>query len=294
LNLLPCSATVVQALLAHVFQKPVVGIASVLSAQETVSSSQACDVAPKRDGVQGVSPRTCVSTGVPGVPGLYLVEDFLTPAEEAAIWKELREDRRQLRLEYLSRRRVAHFNRRFIYGANRLTGEGEEVNERPRFYEWMRGRLQNDDPAHAVRIVGDFPFQPGDYPCDQLTVNYYDYSEMGACGIATHVDAHNAFDDAVLIVSLGSYTVMDFARWDTPAEVAAPIGVYLPPRSLAIMSGEARYGWTHCIAEKRTDTVSELLPTLTRGDRISLTWRRGRTRPHVKAECLFPALCDGE
>ncbi|KPA86747.1 hypothetical protein ABB37_00826 [Leptomonas pyrrhocoris] len=286
LYLLPCDVSLMRTMLRCVLQKPVVGIERLLGHGER--AERAHDDEDKR-------PRVCVSQAVPGIPGLYLVEDFLTRGEEAAIWAELHEGRQRLQLEYLSRRRVAHFNRRFIYGANQLTTEGEEVNARPSFYDWMRARLQNNDPAHSMRIVGDYPFHPGDYECDQLTVNYYDYSEMGACGIASHVDAHAAFEDAILIVSLGSYTVMDYTRWDTPAaEAAAPIGVYLPRRSLAVMHGESRYGWTHCIAEKRTDTVSELLPTLTRGDRLSLTWRRGRTQRHLKAECPFPALCDGE
>ncbi|KPI85912.1 hypothetical protein ABL78_5044 [Leptomonas seymouri] len=283
--LLPCDVSLARTMLWHILQKPVVGIERLLRRAEHVEDVGECHDPP---------PRVCVSRAAPGIPGLYLVEDFLTTEEATAIWKELHRDRQALQLEYLSRRRVAHFNRRFIYGANQLTNEGEEVNARPSFYDWMRARLQNDDSAHSVKIVGDFPFKPGDYECDQLTVNYYDYSELGACGIATHVDAHSAFSDAILIVSLGSYTVMDFARWDTPAEVAAPTGVYLPPRSLAVMCGESRYGWTHCIAEKRTDTLTELLPTLTRSDRLSLTWRRGRTQRHFKAECPFPTLCDGE
>lgn len=295
LFLVPCDAAVVRAALHHAFQKPVVGIESLLrpSALPALEDERARGVEAEGAAASSAQ-RICVSTAVRGIPGLYLVEDFLTAAEEAAIWQELHTGRQELRLEYLSRRRVAHFNRRFIYGVNQLTREGEDVNARPSFYNWMQARLQNDDPSHSVRISGDYPFQPGTYPCDQLTVNYYDYSEMGACGIATHVDAHSAFEDAILIVSLGSYTVMDFARWNAPAEVTAPIGVFLPRRSLAVMSGESRYGWTHCIAEKRTDTVSELLPTMTRGDRLSLTWRRGRAQPHRKADCFFPALCDGE
>lgn len=294
LFLLPCRVEAVQAIVGHLFQKPVAGIESLLAASVHERCENGVAAASATTGTLSEGQRTCVGRAVSHIPGLYLVEDFLTPAEEAAIWQELRGHREGLELEYLSRRRVAHFNRRFIYGANALTGEGEAVNPRPSFYAWMRARLQNDDADKAVRITGDYPFGPGDYVCDQLTVNYYDYSEMGACGIATHVDAHQAFDDAVLIVSLGSYTVMEFARWDSPSESAAPSGVYLAPRSLAVMTGEARYGWTHCIAEKRTDTVSELLPTLTRGDRLSLTWRRGRTQRHVKADCPFPALCDGE
>ncbi|KAG5476345.1 hypothetical protein LSCM1_04047 [Leishmania martiniquensis] len=291
---------------SHLLQRPVIGIEPLLSSPLPVSSA----TAKMRRGASlhsvstpsnaslshEASPleRICMSRAVADVPGLFLVEDFVTVEEEKSIWQELYLRREKLTLEFFSRRRVAHFNRRFLYGVNALMAEGEMVNARPSFYAWMRARLQNDADAGGVRIHGEYPFRPGDYECDQLTVNYYDISEVGVCGIAAHVDAHSAFDDAVLIVSLGSYTVMEFARWDAPSEVAAPVGVCLAPRSLAVMTGESRYGWTHCIAERRTETLSELLPTFSRGDRLSLTWRRGRTQRHSKAECPYPALCDGD
>ncbi|CAJ1989627.1 2OG-Fe(II) oxygenase superfamily [Leishmania donovani] len=305
LYLVPCDAAAVRSRVAHLLQRPVVGIERLLPSSTSLScaaaeeerGSQDCSsrARPTQSLSNGAAPpaRTCTSQAVPDVPGLFLVEDFVTADEEKTIWHELHHGRPRLQMEYLSRRRVAHFNRRFLYGVNALTAEGDVTNARPSFYVWMRARLQNDMAAGGVRIDGDYPFRPGDHECDQLTVNYYDYSEVGACGIAAHVDAHNAFDDAVFIVSLGSYTVMEFSRWDAPAEVAAPVGVYLAPRSLVVIAGEARYGWTHCIAEKRTDTLSELLPTFSRGDRMSLTWRRGRTQRHTKAECPYPALCDG-
>ncbi|CAM39304.2 conserved hypothetical protein [Leishmania braziliensis MHOM/BR/75/M2904] len=306
LYLVSCDVAAVCSRVAHLFQRPVVGIESLLLPAPPLM----CSAAKEEQGALGCSistrpgqslsngepllGRRCTSRAVPDVPGLFLVEEFVTAEEEKIIWQELNHGRQQLQLEYLARRRVAHFNRRFLYGVNALTAEGVLVNARPSFYTWMRARLQNDAVAGGVRIDGDYPFRPGDYECDQLTVNYYDYSELGVCGIAAHVDAHSAFDDTVLIVSLGSYTVMEFARWDAPAGVTAPVGVYLAPRSLAVMTGEARYGWTHCIAERRTDTLSELLPTFNRGDRLSLTWRRGRTVRHTQTECPYPALCDGE
>ncbi|KAG5501800.1 hypothetical protein JKF63_04069 [Porcisia hertigi] len=304
LYLVLCDIAAIRPYFHHLLQRPVIGVERLLLSppslwcrdarerRDAAHSSVSTQLSQPLFNGEPLLERRCTSRAVPEVPGLFLVEDFVTAEEEKTIWEELYAGRPQLQLEYLSRRRVAHFNRRFWYGVNTLTDEGVMVNQRPSFYAWMRARLQNDTAAGGVRIDGDYPLHPGDYECDQLTVNYYDYSEMGACGIAAHVDAHGAFDDTVLIVSLGSYTVMEFSRWDCPAGVAAPVGVYLAPRSLAVMTGEARYGWTHCIAEKRTDTLSELLPSFSRGNRISLTWRRGRTQRHTKAGCSFPALCD--
>lgn len=133
--------------------------------------------------------------------------------------------------------------------------------------------------------------------CDQLTINFYDYDRSHGAGkvsgIAAHVDAHSPFGDMVFIVSLGSYSVMEFTRFDQPASCVAPHLVYLAPRSLVMLSGEARYAWRHSISERRTDHLSELLPSATRGSRVSLTWRRHREGTHDKSTCSCPPLCDG-
>lgn len=284
--LLPCRVAAVLDCLGHQFQRPVLGWEV---AYRDGCSSSAVAVKTLVEPI----PRQLDVVPIVAVPGLYVVYDFITAAEEAQLLEEVSRNRSGLKVEFLSKRRVAHFNRRFLYGVNRLTATGVDVNEEPSFYQWMRRRLQNADTAH-VRLSGDYPVSPDAELCDQLTINYYDYSQMGACGIAAHVDAHSAFDDCIFLVSLGSYTVMEFARWDEPAEKQAPQGIYLAPRSLVVVSGEARYGWTHCIAEKKTDVVSELLPTCERGDRVSLTWRRGRTTAHHRSSCPCPSLCDGE
>ena len=47
--------------------------------------------------------------------------------------------------------------------------------------------------------------------------------------------------------------------------------VFLPPRSLLLLSGEARYEWTHAIAPRATDVVDGEVRA--RGERVSLTFR---------------------
>jgi hypothetical protein len=87
--------------------------------------------------------------------------------------------------------------------------------------------------------------------------------------------------------------------------------ILLLPRDLLIMTGEARFAWTHSIAEKKMDVINDSTLPLRRGERISLTWRRGREQqldvaareqttsncwdahPHLRADCICPKLCDG-
>lgn len=71
-------------------------------------------------------------------------------------------------------------------------------------------------------------------------------------------------------LSLAGPCVMEFRRGD-----AQRIALLLPPRSLLIMAGEARYGWCHYIPHRRSDTVAgERTPRAAR--RVSFTFRKAR------------------
>lgn len=230
---------------------------------------------------------------VDAIPGLEMVAEFVSEAESTGIMQELTAELAAgvAVQDRLCRRRVIHFNRRFIYGTNTLGDVGEGVGPNPAFFGWLQARLAAVSTANGRVAL-----------CDQLTVNFYDYlgsnsgaaREGGRAGIAAHVDAHSALGDHILIVSLGSGTVMEFARWDAPDTVSARIGVYIPPRSLVVMGGESRYAWTHCIAERNTDCLDEFTPPRYRENRVSLTWRCGREAPHLRSTCPCPALCDAK
>lgn len=274
-------------------------------------------------------PRQLTVDLIDQVPGLFIVPEFLSQVEHDAILHELGVDsqehcnipstqtvssmssssgkRRRVEWEPLANRKVAHFNRRFYYKTNGVGKEGDEdlLNNRelPSFYHIVRDRLCLRDTSVAL-AVDSHPWPVSfDFICDQLTVNYYEYDSgagvgggahhkerAAASGIARHVDAHSSFDDVIMSVSLASYTMMEFQRWDATAPA---VNIYLPPRALLIMTGEARYSWTHGIAATRVDYVSDTIPPLVRGNRLSLTWRKGRDKEHRKVDCICPHLCDG-
>ena len=50
------------------------------------------------------------------------------------------------------------------------------------------------------------------------------------------------------------------------------IPVFLEPRSLVVLKGEARYGWMHGIPARKNDDVSGR--TVRRSRRVSLTFRK--------------------
>jgi alkylated DNA repair dioxygenase AlkB len=125
---------------------------------------------------------------------------------------------------------------------------------------------------------------------DQMTVNEY----LPGDGIAAHIDAHSLFEDGLLIMSLGSAYVMDFREQrhsDLQDGEAGPrCSLLLPRRSLLVLQGEARYNWTHGLASRKTDKVNGRL--VSRGRRVSLSFRRLRNGNPPFCECLFPASCD--
>lgn len=250
------------------------------------------------------APRSLTVETVLEIPGIFVVRDFISQNEHDQILRELRLTGNAevgdvgpspIDWEVLARRRVAHYNRRFYYGSNHL-GEvaGKDLGQNqqlPRFYEPLRLRLAMQDPSVVIADKSASWPVPETFLCDQLTINHYPHSGDGKSpgGIAHHVDAHRPFDDIIFSLSLKSHTVMEFKRWD---ETRSHVGIFLPPMALLIMTGEARYGWTHCIAENRMDFVSDEVKPMLRGDRVSLTWRMGRVSEHFCDECPFPSLCD--
>lgn len=88
-------------------------------------------------------------------------------------------------------------------------------------------------------------------------------------GIAPHIDLPNRYADGIVGVSLIGGCVMTFRRGDEQHDV------YLPPRSVYVLSGEARWDWTHGIAYRYQDIVSDhdRVVTLPRALRVSVTFR---------------------
>lgn len=121
-----------------------------------------------------------------------------------------------------------------------------------------------------------FPAEPTQ--ARQAIINLYQSGE----GITPHVDLLGRYGDGIVGVSFSSGCVMRFdkaeckpdgenaqRRWD----------VYLPERSMIVLSEDARYGWTHGIDKKTRDFVeSESSPSsggswIDRTTRISITFR---------------------
>ncbi|KAI9467331.1 hypothetical protein BJY52DRAFT_1110967 [Lactarius psammicola] len=105
--------------------------------------------------------------------------------------------------------------------------------------------------THALLFPGAAPDHEGrgTTRARQAIINLYRPGE----GIAPHVDLLSRFGDGIVGVSLGGGVAMQFARVGGGGEYE----VWLPPRSVIVLTGEARYGWTHGIPPRNRDKVEE-------------------------------------
>ncbi|KAH9960427.1 hypothetical protein BC827DRAFT_1108570, partial [Russula dissimulans] len=106
----------------------------------------------------------------------------------------------------------------------------------------------------------------------QAIINLYRPGE----GIKPHVDLLRRFGDGIVGVSLGRQDDADAERGGGPYEV------WLPPRSVLVLTGEARYRWTHGIESRLRDKV------VNAEDRDGWQWHERGVRVSVTFRWLLP------
>lgn len=143
------------------------------------------------------------------------------------------------------KRRVQHFGYRYDYRSHRVD-RSMRLGPLP---EFVRGVL-NEFALHEA-VGCDF---------DQVIVNEY----LPGQGIAAHIDCKRCFGDRIAIVSLGWPYEMEFQKFKSRSATS----LMLDPGSLLVLSGLARYEWTHRIRARREDRG------VPRRRRVSLTFRK--------------------
>ncbi len=176
-----------------------------------------------------------------GIEGLTKVPNFL----DAAMRDETLAMVDSLPWQNDLKRQVQHYGYKYDY-KSRAIDRSMFVGELPPFAKAIALRLFQD---------GHMPGIP-----DQLIVNEYRRGQ----GIAAHVDCVPCFDDTIVTISLGSVYDMHFKSLETSVEKSATLEL----GSALILSGDARYSWTHGIRPRTTDNGRP------RGRRVSLTFRK--------------------
>jgi alkylated DNA repair dioxygenase AlkB len=190
-------------------------------------------------------PSAPVVAQLPKVPGLSYVPGFLSPEEETALLAVV--DAQPWRDDL--QRRVQHYGWRYDY-SRKTVDASMNLGPLPDWLKSLSARLVRE--KHSVATP------------DQAIVNEYEPGQ----GIRPHIDCVPCFGPTVLSLSLGSGCLLELSRPDS----AVGHELYLEPRSLLVLTDEARYHWRHGIPLRRSDEWrGEARP---RGRRVSLTFRQ--------------------
>ncbi|XP_059641446.1 alkylated DNA repair protein ALKBH8 homolog isoform X2 [Cornus florida] len=200
------------------------------------------------------------------IPGVYLLHDFVTAKEEEELLAAV--DERPWKS--LSKRRVQHYGYEFSYETRNVDTK-RKLGELPSFVSSILERVSLfPDLDGAANMI-----------LDQLTVNEY----PPGVGLSPHIDTHSAFEGSIFSLSLAGPCIMEFRKYsEGPSKPASSTSknlensddsssflrraIYLPPRSMLLLSGEARYAWQHYIPHHKV-----------------------RTGP---CHCAFPQYCDSQ
>jgi len=206
------------------------------------------------------------------VPGATLIEDFVTEQEEVEMLACVDGDERWQRL---AKRKVLHYGYAFDYGTR---DANEPTKPMPAFVNEILTRASALNAPGAGECLD----------CDQLTVNEY----VCGVGIAPHVDTHSAFGATIMSLSLAGRAVMEFRLHEggDSTEPSERRAILMPPRSLLVLHGEARYRWLHYIPHRKRDALVGEDECETREERrVSFTFR---SRREGACACEWPEACD--
>jgi len=241
----------------------------------------------KRKHVKGWNIDCTSTTDHVKIPGLIVIENFISEEEEKAILEAV-DDKKWF---YELQRRVQHYGYKFDYDI-RSIDFNHQVPPIPSEVEHLLPRIKNymsqkqeehDEQISKDEFLSTFDFKA--YHPDQLTINEYEPGQ----GIRPHIDVHSPFNDGLCIISMVSSCVMYFSRM-VKDEIIEKKYVDLPRRSLAVMVGESRYAWRHAVMCREFDRVNGKLRRRQR--RVSLTIRS--VRQNGVCNCKYPESCDSQ
>jgi alkylated DNA repair dioxygenase AlkB len=182
------------------------------------------------------------------ISGLKIYFDFISKGEEKELLSQIDDN------EWLSdlKRRVQHFGYKYDYKARRID-QSFFIGEIPNWMTFLCKRLQEN------QLIS---FNP-----DQAIINEYVEDQ----GIAAHIDCEPCFGDTIISISLGGHCVMNFHREGSTKE-QDKIPLFIPPRTLIVMTRESRFNWYHGIPPRKTDKFNEQVHKRQR--RVSITFRK--------------------
>lgn len=169
------------------------------------------------------------------ISGLTYKEDVISIEKE----KELIEYIDSQEFSNALKRRVQHYG--YVYSYTNKNISDEKAQPIPELFSKLVSDLKLDN-------------------VNQIIVNEYTPGQ----GISSHID-NRIFGKQIATLSLLSGITMDFKSRNMTTSM------YLKPRSLVILENEARYVYTHGIANRKSDMVNG--EKIMRKRRVSITFR---------------------
>eukprot|EP00835_Amoeboradix_gromovi_P006311 NODE_720_length_4814_cov_0.354613.p2 type:complete len:297 gc:universal NODE_720_length_4814_cov_0.354613:445-1335(+) len=174
-----------------------------------------------------------------GIPGLYIIDDFISEHEQHLLLNHLKKEN----LVKVKNRFIKHFGYSYDYNGFDVSARCEPM---PSYFSLFLKRLP---------CIFEQP--------NQFTVSKYPKNT----GIPLHTDLENGFGPHIFSLSLNSPIIMDFV-----CDNDYPQLIQLNPRSLLIITEDSRYLFKHGIKERKTDLLEN--GTLShRTDRWSIIMR---------------------
>jgi len=184
------------------------------------------------------------------IPGLVYVPNFLTEAQESELVALI--DKGEW--SNVLKRRVQQFGWRYDYKSREIDAS-MRLGPLPEWATALAKRLKEE--GHLPHFA------------DQVIVNEYIRNQ----GISRHIDCFPCFEDGIAMISLLESWEMIFRDTGGRAQIAQ----LLANRSVAVMSGDARYKWSHEIPMRLTEPGG-----LRRQRRLSVTFRKVNSATEVR------------
>lgn len=182
------------------------------------------------------------------IPGLYLHPNLcIAPELAASLLRDIEHS------AYFS----SGSNQVMLFGRNRQLPDDSISTGLPAFIDRLITQLAPICHSHVPSYVYEILFPTaGCTRSRQVILNRYCPGQ----GISPHVDLLGRYGDGIIGISLGSGCAMDFARAPSSSNsdihTSDEVSFWLPENSLLILSGEARYKWTHGIRPSHGDVVA--------------------------------------
>ena len=174
------------------------------------------------------------------ITGLYYIDNFLSDKEEKDLIDFINDQQWNTSLK----RKTQHYGYEYNYNSTKLS----RTTEIPEKFKEIIEKL------NSIDILKNYGF-------DQVLVNEYEPGQ----GISAHIDHIKNFDDIIVSISLGSPCEMIFTEQKKKDNIFKQV---LKRKSVVILSGDARYKFTHEIPARKSDSSGK------RSKRISLTFRK--------------------